>query len=100
MRYSFTVKGQTAIDFRAHSAALAGAVADYNRASRRSRNVKQILGYQPSPAGDTLHIELDSSHALSPGREGNALWFFSHALVDRYGFGRYLDPQGKLLRSV
>lgn len=97
----FTVRmtGWNPIDFQRHTAAISGAVSAFNRVSSGSANPKRILS-ATAVGNSLLDIVFYSRCALSPGREANALWYFSHDLAVNRGFHSYLTPKGKLLRRA
>ena len=98
----YTVKYTSWIyfDFYTYTNHFKQAAREYNLVSMKSiSNPKKILDIKVLSRNE-LEITFESFKNLTPGREANALWFFSHYLAENLGFSIYVNQNGKLLKSA
>ena len=99
MIYTVNYTSWNNINFNKHIYQLNASGNVYNRVSVSAPNPKEILSIKVVSSNE-IEIKLYSKNVLTPGREANALWLFSHELAENQGFDIYLTSQGKLLKSA
>ncbi|MBO5387783.1 MAG: hypothetical protein J6A59_06520 [Lachnospiraceae bacterium] len=99
MVYKVRYTSHRKINFRRHMRQFIAAQNYFNLVSAYSKNPKRIISIKIISSSE-IEIVFYSKNRLSPGREANALWLFSHELAENHGFDIYLTSSGKLFKSA